>query len=117
MLADTLTITYNAVAVALKKTSEANYTSSYYAENGGRKFTLDVKHTLPKKGAPDESHVVKLTVEHFDANGLATRVVSPWVVIKTFDAPQDSAAALYAANALIGLMTSTFNADIIARQS
>jgi len=117
MLADQLTITYNAVAVTLNRATESNYSSSYFGESTGLKFTLDIKHTIPARGQAGESHLVKLTVEHFDGNGVYVRSVSPWMVIKTFDAVQDSTAATRAANALVGLMTSTFVSSIVGRQS
>jgi len=118
MLADTLTITYNAVSVTLNKIKEANYSSTYFAENSTGKFTLDVKHTVPAVGADGESHVVKLTVEYFDSvSGAYLKSCSPWFVVKTFDAPQNSTDAIRAANALVGLLTSTFVTQIVGRQS
>lgn len=117
MLADTLSITYNAVAVTLNKISEQNYTSTYFAENGGNKFTLNVKHTIPQKGGEGESHLVKLDVEYFDAQGVYLRTISVWTVIKTFDGVQNSVDALRAVNALVALTTSAFNDKIIGRMS
>lgn len=117
MLADTLTITYNAVAVVLNKTTEHNNTSTYYAESGGNKFTLEVKHTLPKTPGEGESHLVKLTVQYFDGNGVYLRTQSVWTVFKAIDAGQNSTDALRAANAHVGLLTSAFNANILARMS
>lgn len=117
MLADTLSITYNAVAVTLNKVSEANFTSQYFGESSGLRFTLDVKHTIPPVGKGDESHLVRLTVEHFDGSGVYQRTVSPWVVIKTIDNVQDSTASLRATKALIGLLTDAFVTQIIGRQS
>jgi hypothetical protein len=117
VLANTLTVTYNAVAVTLTKVTEANYTSQYFGENSGMRFTLDVKHHIPPVGKGDESHLVKLSVEHFDANGVYIRTVSPWVSIKTFDQVQDSTASLRATKALIGLMTDAFITQILGRES
>lgn len=118
MLADTLTITYNAVSVTLNRASEANFQSVYFGENAGLKFTLDIKHTVPARGqVGDESHLCKLSVEHFDANGVPVRVVSPWVVLKTFGGTQDSTASLRAAKALVGLLTDSFLTSIIGRVS
>lgn len=117
MLADTLSITYNAVAVVLNKIRENNYTSAYYAESGGNKFTLDVKHTIPGKPGEDESHLVKLTVQYFDGNGVYKKSVSPWMVIRTFDGTQDATDALRASKALVGLLADPFLTSIIGRQS
>lgn len=117
MLADTLTITYNAASVTLNKVTEANYRSKYYAEGTGVKYHLDIQHTVPAAGQPGESHLVKLTVEHFDTNGVFVRSVNAWMVIRSPDASQDSTAALRAANALVSLTTSAFNTLVIGRQS
>jgi hypothetical protein len=117
MLADTLSITYNAVAITLNKVKESNYTSQYYAESGTMKFTLDVKHTIPPSGGDGESHLVKLTVEYYDANGVYQRSVSPWLVIKTFDGAQNSTDAHRAGLALVGLLTSGFLTNIVGRMS
>lgn len=117
MLADTLSITYNAAAVTLNKVTEANYASQYYGEASGLKFTLDVKHVVPQSGKVGESHLVKLSVEHFDAQGVYVRTVSPWLSMKTFDAVQDTVAVQRATKALVGLLTNSFVDAISARQS
>lgn len=116
MLADPLSITYNAVAISMKKIKEANGASQYYAENGGRKFTLDFSHTIPPNGKGGESHLAKLTVEHFDANGIFLRSVSPWSVVKTFDQPQVAADAEYAARALRDLLTNAVITQLVGRE-
>lgn len=118
MLADSLTITYNAVAVTLNKVTEANFSSQYYGEATGMRFNLSVKHTIPPVGKGDESHLIKLQVEHFDpATGTYIRSVAPWVVIKTLDNSQDTTQAFRATKALIGLMSDAFVNQIIGRQS
>lgn len=117
MLADSLTITYNAVSVTLKKVTEANYSSSYFGENAGIRFTLDVKHTIPATGKGGEQHLLKLSTEHYDANGVYVRTVSPWLVIKTFDGVQDSTLALRAAKALVTLASDAFLTQVIGRES
>jgi subtilisin-like proprotein convertase family protein len=117
MLADTLSITYNAVAVTLNKIREQNFTSTYFAESSAGKFTLDVKHTIPPQGGTGESHLVKLTVEYFDANNVYQKSVSPWVVIKTFDGAQNATDALRASKALVGLLSDAFLTQVIGRMS
>lgn len=117
MLADTLTITYNAVSVTLNKVTEANFKSKYYAEGSGIKYHLDVQHTVPAAGQPGESHLVKLTVEHFDSNGVYVRSAQAWTVVRSPDAPQDSVASTRCANALTSLTTSGFVTLLVGRQS
>lgn len=118
MFADTLQITYNAVAVTLNRITEANFSSTYYGESSGNKYTLEIKHTIPRKGATGESHVCKLSVEYFDGTtGAYLRTEDVWTVVRTTDAAQNSTTALRSANALVGLTTSAFMQSLIARQS
>lgn len=117
MLANTLTITYDAASVELTKISEQNNASTYFGEALSKKFTLEVKHTIPQRGQAGESHLVKLTVEHFDGSMVYLRGVSPWVVIKTFDGVQDSAAAVAATSALLGALDAPMITSIVGRQS
>lgn len=117
MLADPLSITYNAVAISMKKIKEQNGASTYYAENGGRKFTLDFSHTIPATGKGGESHLAKLTVEHFDANGIFLRSVSAWTVVKTFDQPQVAVDAEYAGRAVRDLLANAFLTQLVGRET
>jgi hypothetical protein len=117
MLANTLTITYNAVSVTLTRATEANYQSSYFGENAGNKFTLEIKHIVPARGSAGEAHTAKLTVEYFDANGVYLRSESAWQTIKTFDQSQNSVTVSRTAKALSGLMTSAFVDQLVARES
>lgn len=117
MLADPLSITYNAVAISMKKVREDGGSSSYYAENGGRKFDLNFSHTVPAVGKGGESHLAKLTVSHHDANGVFLRSVSSWTVVKTFDQPQVAVEAEYAARAVRDLLSNALVTQLVGRES
>lgn len=117
MLDNTLSITYDSVAVTLTRIRESNYESEYRGEDSTMKFTLVVKHTVPPRGVAGESHMVRLDVEHYDSEGSYLRTSSAWTVIKVFDNVQDSTAALDCFNALDGLVDSTLAAKVINRES
>lgn len=117
MLDNTLTVTYDSASVTLTRVAEQNFSSTYYGEDSGRKFTLNVNHTIPARGSAGESHLVRLNVEHYDAEGKYLRTSSAWTVIKTFDGTQDSNACAHTAAALQSFATVANTAKIIARES
>lgn len=94
MLDNTLTIDYGSdTGITLTRVSQQNFESTYFGESGDQKFNLSVKHTIPARGLPGESHLVRLDVEHYDSEGVYIRTSSAWTVIKTFDSTQDSTAS------------------------
>lgn len=120
MLGDTFAITYNAVAKTLQKVSVGNYTATYYLDDSANHmiFTASVKHTIPGRGQPGESHLVRLDVQLLDASGVLLRTVSSWIVIRTDDGTQDTVQADYCVNALLGwASTGTNIEDVVARES
>lgn len=118
MLDNTLTINYAATPVTLTKVSEQNFSSEYFGENGNDKFNLSVKHTIPARGQPGESHLVRLDVEHYDAEGTYLRTSSAWTVIKTFDGTQNSTACENTVASLQDFTAVAVNiAKVIARES
>jgi hypothetical protein len=117
MLGNTLGITYNAVTKTLSRVKDDGYTADYYLDDGQQKYTLSVKHTVPPRGEPNESHMVRLDVAHYDANGVYLRTASAWSVLKTFDAVQDTVSSTRCANALVGLTDSTFVGKLAVRES
>jgi len=95
MLDNTLSIDYGAtVGITLTRVNQDNFSSKYYGEDGNQKFNLSVKHQIPERGLAGESHLVRLDVEHYDAEGVYIRTSSAWTVIKTFDGTQDSTASV-----------------------
>jgi hypothetical protein len=118
MLDNTLTITYDSTAVTMTKVAEQNFSSKYFGENGNDKLTMSVSHTIPARGSAGESHLVRLDVEHYDAEGLYLRTTSAWTVIKTFDSAQVSASAEFTVAALQDFTAVAANiSKIIARES
>lgn len=118
MLDNTLTINWDATPVTMTKVSEQNFASKYFGENGSRKFTLSVNHTIPARGESGESHLVRLDVEKMDTEGVYQKTTSPWLVIKTFDGVQDSAECQFALAALLDFAGVPANTDkVIARES
>lgn len=100
MLDNTLTLTFDTTDVVLTRVTDQNYSSTYRGESGSNKFTLKFSHTIPDRGSAGESHLVRLDVEHYDAEGVYLRTSSAWTVIKTFDGTQDSAACAHVVAAL-----------------
>lgn len=119
MLDNTLSIDYAATTgITLTRVNQDNYSSEYYGETGDMKFKLNVKHTIPARGLAGESHLVRLDVEHYDAEGTYMRTSSAWIVVKTFDSTQDTTAVSATALALQGVTDdATFIGKIAARES
>lgn len=117
MFADPISITYNAVAKNLARINQDSNGSDYYLDGGTEKFSLSIRHTIPARGGAGESHMMRLDVDHHDANGVFLRRCSSWTVIKTFDSTQDTTRSGYAANALVGLLTTTNVGKILAREN
>lgn len=117
MIGDTITLTWNALSKVLNKINQDNYGAEYYLEDGTRRFTLSVKHTIPAKGKPGESHLVRLDVEVYDANGVLLRTSSAWSVIRTDTGIQDQEESEDAAEALVAFLTAANITKIVGRQS
>lgn len=121
MLAEPITITYNAVAKSLSRINQDAYGSTYYLDDTANlmRFTLSVKHVIPKNGSPGESHLIRLDVEHISAaDGTVTRKVSSWNVMKTDISSQDLVASQRCQAALLTLTTLTAQTDkVLGRQS
>lgn len=117
MLSNTLDVTYNAATKTLSRIKDDGYSSEYYLDDGTEKYSLSVKHTIPARGAPGESHLIRLDVEHYDANGVFLRTSSAWSVIKTFDNTQDTTNANRVANALVALLDTTMVSKLANRES
>jgi hypothetical protein len=119
MLDNTLTIDYGATTgIVLTRIREDGYASEYRGESGDMKFVMNIKHTIPARGAGGASHLVRLDVEHYDVDGLYVRTSSAWTVIKTFDAPQDETAASNTMGSLLDFIGVSSNIDkIVANES
>lgn len=117
MLGDTIALTWNATSVTLTKINQDNYGSEYFAESGVRRFTLSVKHTIPARGKSGESHLARLDVEVYDANGVLLRTVSAWTVIRTDTGIQEQEECEDAAEALVAFLSAANITKIVGRQS
>lgn len=115
--ADPLSITYNAVSKDLVKVNQDGYGSDYFLDEGTIKFQASIRHTIPAKGGTGESHMLRLDVLHYDADGVYLRTDSSWSVIKTFDASQDPTELGYCADAQSALITSANAAKLIGREN
>lgn len=117
MLDNSYSITFNATSVTLTKVRENDYTSEYRGEDGQYKFVMSVKHQIVPRGTFGDSHMIRLDVEKYDAEGIYVRTTSYWRVIKTFDNSQDAADCGYAAAALDGLVGASFVTKLITGES
>lgn len=128
MLTNTITIELGNESLVLTKINQDNYGSEYYTKTpAGEAVTMTIAHTLPKqRGRGGESHLVKLSVEHFDAEGVYQRTSTAWTVIKTFDGVQSDDDSLDASKALVGFLMAPLDNDeptfgnteaVIGRQS
>jgi len=118
MLENTISIDLGAeTGVILNRINQDQYSSEYYGEATNAKIRFTVKHDIPARGMPNESHLVRLDVEHYTVEGAYMRTSSAWMVIKTFDSTQDSLKSAEAAAALNGVTTSAFLGQVIGRIS
>lgn len=116
-LSDPIALAYNGGSIDLARINQDNYGAEYYAESGTNRFSLSVKHTIPAKGKSGESHLVRLDVEHYDANGVLLRVASAWTVIRTDTGIQDQESSEDAAEALVALLSAANITKVVGRQS
>jgi hypothetical protein len=116
-LADPIVFAYNAVNTNLNRINQDNYGAVYYGESAaGERITLTVKHTIPPRGEPGESHLVRIDVEQYAA-GVYVRTATAWAVIKTFDEVQDQEASEDVAEALVDFLTDGNITKVVSRQS
>jgi hypothetical protein len=116
-LGDTISITYNAVSKTLARINQDNFGANYYLEDGLVRYNLSIKHTIPARGKFGESHLARLDVEHYDAEGVLTRTASSWSVIRTDGGIQDSTSSTRAVTALQSFLTAPNIAKIVGRES
>lgn len=119
MIADPISITYNAVVKSLNKINQDSYGSVYYLDDTTNlmRFTMTVKHTIPAAGKFPESHLMRLDVEHLNADGSLLRKVSSWGVTKTDSNTQDLVSAQRAIAAFLTAYTTTNTNKMLGRES
>jgi hypothetical protein len=117
MIGDPITLTYNAGSITMNRINQDNHGSEYYAQSGNDKFTLSVKHTIPARGKAGESHLARLDVEHYDANGVLLRTASAWTVIRTDNGIQNVTNSENATKALTAFLTAANITKLVNRES
>lgn len=117
MFVDPLPITYNGATKNLVRTNNDNGGSDYYLDGGTEKFSLQIRHTIPPRGGAGESHMIRLDVDHHDANGVYIRRTSAWTVSKTFDNTQDTTKLSYALAGLLSSLTAGNQTKLLAREN
>jgi hypothetical protein len=117
MIGDSISLTYNGGATVLTKINQDNYGAEYFLESGTRRFNMTIKHTIPARGKSGESHLVRLDVELYDANGVLLRTSSAWTVIRTDNGIHDQEECEDAAEALVAWLTAANITKVVGRQS
>jgi hypothetical protein len=117
MIGDPITLTYNAGSITMNRINQDNHGSEFYAASGNDRFTLSVKHTIPARGKPGESHLARLDVEHYDANGVLLRTASAWTVIRTDNGIQNITNSENATKALTAFLTAANITKLVNRES
>jgi hypothetical protein len=119
MLTSPITATYDSESISLNRINQDNYSAEYFGQTaaGTERITLKVAHTIPKRGGDQESHLVRVDVEHFDAEGVYSHTSSAWDVIKTFDGVQVAADSILAYDLLVDILDSSTIAAVVGRQS
>lgn len=118
MLTSPITLTINGVAKNLSRVNDSEpFSSTYWLEDGLTDYQLTVKHTIPsKRGASKESHLVRLDVTLYDAEGAVVRKSSVWTVMETSIGRQDTTTQGYHSDAL-AVWIQANEALILARES
>lgn len=114
--ADPLALTYNAVAKNLVRVNQDSNGSDFFLDGGTEKFSAAIRHTIPAKGQVGESHMLRLDVDHYDANSVYIRRGSVWVVAKSYDTAQNSTTMGYALASLVGLLSAGNQSKLLARE-
>lgn len=117
MLTTPQTLTIGAASVTLNRMNQDNFSAKYFGKSTDNLMavTMTIAHTIPsKKGGGGESHLVRIDVESFDANGVYLRTASAWQVIKTFDGTQNDDLSEDVATALCSFLSASSSANIIA---
>jgi hypothetical protein len=117
MIGDTISLTYNAGTVVLARINQDNYGAEYFGVSGNDRYTLNVKHTIPARGKPGESHLARLDVEHYDAAGVLLRTSSAWTAIRTDNGIQNNTTSEYATKALTAFLTAANITKLVNRES
>lgn len=116
-LSDPVVLAYDGGNLNFARINQDNYGAEYYVVSGTKRLTLSIKHTKPAAGEPGESHLIRLDVEHYDANGLLLRKASAWTVIRTDLGIQDQESSEDVTEALVALLTAGNITKFVGRES
>ncbi len=120
MIGDSIVVVYNTVNKTLKKVNQDFYGAEYYLDDASNlmRFNLFIKHTIPKKGVPGESHLMKLSVDYLDAtSGAVTRTASSWGVMRTDLQTQDLVSSQRTQAALLTAWDAATTTKMLGRES
>jgi hypothetical protein len=119
MIGSTITITINAVAKTLNRVNDSEpYSATYFLAEATRDYTATIKHTIPTtRGASKESHLVRLDIVDYDADGVVTKKQSAWTVLEASIGSQNTTDLGYFANGLMDFLDATVLPKVLARQS
>lgn len=106
MLSNEYSLTVNGSTISMVRVNQDNYGSVYRGESGLKEYTLTIKHTIPPRGKPNESHMIRLDCTEVDAEGAFLGTTSAWAVAKTPDRVQDSAESVNLLSALVAFLPS-----------
>lgn len=119
MIGDTIGVTYNSVAKTLVKVNQDGYGADYFLDDSANlmKHYIQVRHTIPKRGADKESHMMKYLVEFLDSTGAVVRTSSSWGVMRTDDAIQDLTSSQRVQAAFLTAWTSGNTTKMLGKES
>lgn len=119
MIGDTIAVTYNAVVKTLNKVNQDSYGADYFLDDSANlmRHFIKVRHTIPARGKPGESHMLRYDVEHYDSAGVLLRTSSAWKVIVTNDGIQDYVSSQRVQAAILTAETTTITNKMLGRES
>jgi len=122
MLGDTIGVTFDAVAKTLNRVNQDGFGAQYYLDDratSNRCFYVTVKHTIPSRGSPGESHLFRLDVEKYDSAApyALLRSASAWMAIRTDVATQDQEESEDTTECVVDFLSDANITKIVGRQS
>lgn len=120
MLANSYTLDFAGTDdLVLVRTNQDAGGSTYFFRGSSLDVTMNIKHTYPAaRTSGEESHLVRMDVQSYDAEGVLIRTTSAWTVITTRGGAQDTTVASNIHKALTEfLAVSGVKAAILARES
>jgi len=122
MLGDTISVTFDAVAKTLNRVNQDGFGAQYYLDDratSNRTFDVIVKHTIPKRGLPGESHLFRLEVAKYDSAApyALLRTAIAWMAIRTDNATQDQEESEDTTEAVVDFLSDATITKIVGRQS